>query len=72
MGMAVYWAKIKTDPLGNSPAVQWLGLGAFTARGVGSIPGWGTKIPQAMQCGQKTKTKNRLSLKILQELEVFS
>ena len=22
--------------------------------GMGLIPGWGTKIPQAMQCGQKT------------------
>ena len=31
--------------------VQWLGLGTFTmvAR-VRSIPGWGTKIPQAMKC----------------------
>ena len=24
--------------------VQWLGLHAFTAKGVGSIPDWGTKI----------------------------
>ena len=24
---------------------QWLGLCAFTARGLGSIPGWGTNIP---------------------------
>ena len=37
--------------------VQWLGLGAFTAVGPGSIPGWGTRIPQAMQQGKKTKTK---------------
>ena len=28
-------------------AVQWLGLHAFTAKGVGSVPGQGTKIPQA-------------------------
>ena len=27
--------------------VQWLGLGAFTAEGVGSIPGWETKVPKA-------------------------
>ena len=40
---------------GNSLAVQWLGLCAFTARGLGSIPGWGTKIPQAMQRSQKKK-----------------
>ena len=29
---------------GNSLAVQWLGLRAFTAKGAGSIPGRGTKI----------------------------
>ena len=27
----------------NSLVVQWLGLCAFTAEGVGLIPGWGTK-----------------------------
>ena len=27
--------------------VQWLGSYAFTAEGMGSIPGWGTKTPQA-------------------------
>ena len=34
---------------GNSLAVQWLGPRAFTAEGLGSIPGQGTKIPQAVQ-----------------------
>ena len=29
--------------------VQWLGFCAFTAEGLGSIPSWGTKIPQARQ-----------------------
>ena len=38
---------------GNSLAVQWLGLRALTARGPGSIPGWGTTIPQATRCGKK-------------------
>ena len=33
--------------------VQWLGLHAFIAKGTGSIPGWGTKIPQAAQSDQK-------------------
>ena len=28
--------------------VQWLGLGAFTAKVPGSIPGSGTKIPRAV------------------------
>ena len=32
----------------NSLAVQWLGLGAFTAKGPGSIPGPGTEIPRAV------------------------
>ena len=31
----------------NSLAVQWLGLCAFTAKGPGSTPGWGTKILHA-------------------------
>ena len=30
--------------------VQWLGLSAFTAEGWGSIPGRGTKIPEAGHC----------------------
>ena len=38
---------------GNSLAVQWLGLRAFTAEGTGSIPGRGVKIPQAVQHSQK-------------------
>ena len=29
--------------------VQWLGFSTFTVRGLGSIPGWGTKILQASQ-----------------------
>ena len=37
--------------------VQWLGICAFTAEGAGSIPGWGTKIPNL--CGMaKSKTKS--------------
>ena len=32
---------------GISLVAQLLGLGAFTAVGLGSIPGQGTKIPQA-------------------------
>ena len=37
---------------GNSLAVQWLGL-----CGPGSIPGQGSKIPQAMLHGQKQTNK---------------
>ena len=35
--------------------VQWLRLHTSTAGGAGSIPGWETKIPNAVQCGQKKK-----------------
>ena len=38
---------------GNSIAVQWLGLRAFTPEGQSSIRGWGSKIPQAARHGQK-------------------
>ena len=34
-------------PSGNSPAVSWAGLCALTAGDVGSVPGLGTKLPQA-------------------------
>ena len=32
--------------VGNSLAVQWLGIGTFTVNGLGSILGQGTKILQ--------------------------
>ena len=35
--------------MGNSLVVQCLGLCASTGGGPGSIPGWGTKIPQSLQ-----------------------
>ena len=38
---------------GNSLAVQWLGLGAFDAVAWGSVPGWGTKILQAVAWPKK-------------------
>ena len=49
----LWW--FKTMSTGNSLVVQWLGLYAFTAKGAGSTPDWGTKIPQAMQWGKKQK-----------------
>ena len=45
---------------GNSLVVLWLGLCAFTAKGTVSIPGWGTKIPQAMRRGRKLKKKKKV------------
>ena len=45
--------------IGTYLVVQWLRLHASTARDVGSIPGWGTKIPHAMWCSQKVKKKKK-------------
>ena len=38
---------------------QWLRFHAYTAVGMGSIPGLGTKIPDATQHDQKKKKKKR-------------
>ena len=35
--------------IGVSLVAQWLRLHASTARGTGSIPDWGTKIPHATE-----------------------
>ena len=43
----------------NSLAVQWLRWKAFTAQGLGSIPGLGTKILQTAELNQKKKKKER-------------
>ena len=48
---------IETGTPGTSLAVQWLGLCASVAGGMGSIPGQGTKIPHATRYGQKKKKK---------------
>ena len=44
----------------NFLEVKWLGLSTFTAQGVCSIPGQGTKILQAVWCGQKKKKKKKV------------
>ena len=48
-------ALIRKDTRGTSLAVQWLRLHTSSAGGMGSIPGRGTKIPHAVQGGQKKK-----------------
>ena len=42
---------------GNSLAIQWFGLGCFTAMGPESIPGRGTKLQQAVAPSQNQKKK---------------
>ena len=51
------WLMGLGESLGTSLAVQWLGLRTLTAEGPGSIPGWGTKILQAVWHYQKKKMK---------------
>ena len=56
---SLFWGGGKSDVMekrsiyytGNSLAVQWLGCHTSNARGLGSIPGRGTKIPQAAWWG---------------------
>ena len=45
--------------------VQGLGLHASTAGGMGSIPCWGTKIPQAAQHGHRKKKKEHVWLYLI-------
>ena len=54
-GKEPQFAFFKKNSLGNSLAVQGLGLHTFTAEGLGSIPGQGTKILQAVP-GKKKKS----------------
>ena len=41
------------------PGGPVVGTRHFHCGGLGSIPGQGTKIPHAMQCGQKNPPKNK-------------
>ena len=42
---------------------QWLGFRTSTERGIGLIPGQGTKILEAAWCSQKKKRREREKLK---------
>ena len=56
---------------GNSLVVQWLGLRASTAGSMRSVPGWGTKILQAMWYDQKKKKKERAVFLFLEEHQFY-
>lgn len=45
---------------GNSLVVQPLGLGAFTAMSLTSIPGLGTEMQQATRHGQKKRDISKM------------
>ena len=55
--------------MGSSLVVQWLGLSAPTARGPGSVLGWGTKIPQALWLSKKKKKTEKNNL--IDNLEIM-
>ena len=46
-------AESRKQRAGPSLAVQWLRLDTPNAQGMGSIPGWGPRVPHAAWCGQK-------------------
>ena len=48
--------------VGTSLAVQWLRLCASTARGMSWNPGWGNKIPHAMQPNFIEINKNKIDI----------
>ena len=58
---------LKKTLKGTSLAVQWLGLRTAAARGRGSIPGLGTKIPHAAQHGQRKKKRKKRKEKYSQQ-----
>ena len=65
---------IKWTITGNSLAVQWLGLQASTAGDTGSIPGQGTRIPQAHGTAKRKKNKIKwtITYKVFCEGKMFN
>ena len=57
---------------GTSLTVQWLGLLTFTAEGPGSIPGRGTKIPQATWCASPPPKKKIKKIMCLMKSNINS
>ena len=55
----------EAEGLRNSLEAQQLELLTFTAEGLGSIPGQGTKIPQATWFGKKKKKKKKKERKLM-------
>ena len=58
LSIELIYYMLNINEYGNSLAVQWLGPHACIVAGVGSIPGWGTRIPQATMVRPKEKKKD--------------
>ena len=56
----MFFLHLKKEKTGNSLVIQWLGLRAFTAEGVGSTPGWELSSckPRSMAPQNTNKQKN--------------
>ena len=63
---------IKEFGSGTSLVIQWLRHHTSTARGMGLIPGWGTKIMQAIQPPTQKRTKCEKIVVLHQKLDWFS
>ena len=57
MNLTIIYMYFKICLPGTSLVVQWLRLHAPHVKGIGSIPGQGTKIPHTTQCSQKQTNK---------------
>ena len=58
--ISVYtYVHVSRNVPGNSLAVQWLELYSFSAEGMGSILGWGSRIPQTAWHGQTKEKRKR-------------
>lgn len=62
---------VKTDHSWTSLAVQWLRFHSSTARDMGCIPGWGTKISHAAQQSQKNKKRLTVLMKTWSEIYII-
>ena len=56
-----YLVCLQVLAIGTFPVVQWLRLHTSNAGGMCSIPGLGTSLPHASQCGQMKQTKHILA-----------
>ena len=63
---AVNKVPLTQQKCGTCRVAQWPGLHASSAGGSGSIPGWGTNIPHALQLGQKNP-KHEVALPIIKQ-----
>ena len=52
-----FYLSVEGIYLWEFPGGQWLGLCALTAKGMCSIPDWGTKIPEARSYSKKRKKR---------------